>query len=75
MKRRHWRELQQPVPAPAQVPVETPKERCSGESSGRDAEEKLVANAGSSPNRATTDTRNGVNPRGYVRYGERRGSF
>ena len=44
---------------------------CSGTGAARKAQRKLIANAGNSPDRGTTDTRNGVNPRGYIRYGER----
>ena len=59
---------------------------CSGARTGRDAKGTLVgtcsgtvtagkaqfvANAGNSPNRGATDTRNGVNTRGYIRYGKR----
>src|SRR5262249_25070597 len=44
---------------------------CSGEGAGGNAQRKLIANACDSPDRGTTDTRNGVNPRGHIRYGER----
>jgi hypothetical protein len=45
----------QPVPAPAQVPLERPK---------------VSAYAGNSPDRSATDARNGVNPGGYIRNGQ-----
>ena len=48
-----------------------PVDTCSGTGAARKAQRKLIANAGDSPDRGTTDTRNGVNPRGYIRYGER----
>ena len=44
---------------------------CYGTSAARKAQRKLVANAGDGRDRGTTDTRNGLNPRGYIRYGER----
>src|ERR1700751_5877205 len=44
---------------------------CSGTGTARKAQRKFIADAGDSPDRGATDTRNGVNPRGYVRYGER----
>ena len=52
---------------------ETPQpDTCSGTGTARKAQRQFIANAGSSPDRGATDTRNGVNPRGYIRYGERR---
>ena len=53
------------------IEPESTRRICSGTSTARKAQRKLIANAGDSPDRGTTDTRNGVNPRGYIRYGER----
>ena len=63
----------QPVPAPAprRDAQRRPVDTCSGTGAARKAQRKFVANAGNSPDRGATDTRNGVNPRGYIRYGQR----
>jgi hypothetical protein len=66
----------QPLPTPAPVPVEKPKKSSSVSAPTQVPlempKEKLIANAGDSPDRGTTDARNGVNPRWDIRYGERR---